>query len=284
MKLTRPSDIRNTLAELGRRPDKSAGQHFLCDANILRILLDTAELSAEDAVVEIGPGLGVLTEELLGRVRRVLAIEMDPVLCDYLGTRLASPKLQLLCADALGLDWPALFKKGFNKVVANLPYSVGSRILVDILRCEPGPETVVVTVQLEVARRLAAETGTGDRGLLSVWAQLCYSVSVKKKIAHSCFYPPPRVQSAIVRMARLPEQAAHPAEAERLTPLLKYAFSQRRKQLVNLLSAPGAPTPRARNATAEILRKTGLSATARPEDLTVTNWCELAARLADTAS
>ncbi len=266
--LTSPSAVRALLTELNFQPSRVLGQNFLIDGNILRILADAAELAPDDVVVEVGPGLGVLTEALLARAGRVIAIEKDTRLHAWLARRFAGePRLDLRHADALRADWPALCAGGRTKLAANLPYSVGSRILMDCFMAAPGPARMVVTVQKEVADRLAAGPGSSDYGLLSVWAQLRYEVRLHKVIPRTCFLPAPEVTSAIVTLARRPMDPLPAALAPRFTALVKQAFSQRRKQLGGLLKNPAA------------CQAAGIAPTARPEELAVSDWLRLAAAL-----
>ena len=272
MNLTHPSEVRDLLAQLGLRPRRALGQNFLIDANILRILLSAAELHQEDRVLEIGPGLGVVTEWLLRWAGRVVAIEKDPVLYAHLRGRFeGAAHLDLRCGDALDADLEALFADGVNKVVANLPYSIGSRFLVRVLQVRRPPERVVVTVQREVADRLAAAPATKDYGLLGILTQQRYAVRVRKEVSPTCFLPTPEVRSAIVELRRR-EEDDPPAEAlVRRLDLLHRAFSRRRKKLLPLLQQ-ALPAESARALCARL----GVALEARPENVTPAQWAALA--------
>jgi len=255
MKLTRISDVHAILTEWDIRPQKSLGQNFLIDANILGIMLDTAGITTGDEVLEIGTGLGVLTEPLARVARRVVTVEKDSRLWPLLKERLtAFPNVELICGDMMKVDHEALFRSGINKVVANLPYSVGSAILVNLVQAETPPAQLTVTLQQEVAARLIAKPGHKDFGLLTLWTQLRYDVTIRKTVSPTCFYPAPGVSSAIINLIR----------RERLTDgttrvfgvrssgfgqptdnfldrhffyaLTKFAFAHRRKQLKTILS------------------------------------------------
>ena len=266
--LARPSAVRAVLDELQFKPSRVLGQNFLIDGNTLRIIADAAELTASDTVVEVGPGLGVLTDALLDAAGRVVAIEKDPRLHAWLMQRFAGePRLDLRLGDALRADLPALFAAGATKLVANLPYSVGSRVLMDCFMARPGPARIVATVQKEVADRLAAAPGGGDYGLLSVWAQVRYEVRLHKVIPRTCFLPAPEVTSAIVTLARKAADPLPAALAPRFGDLVKRAFSQRRKQLGGLLRNP------------EACVAAGIAPSARPEELAVEDWLRLAAEI-----
>lgn len=273
MKLTKPSDVRALLAAMDFHPSRVLGQNFLIDANILNILLDAAELTPRDAVLEVGPGLGVLTEGLLARAGRVLAVEKDSRLFQWLENNFAGfPNLGILHSDILEVDLAALLEQGINKCVANLPYAVGSRFLVDLLGAARAPERIVVTVQLEVAERFAALPGTHDYGLVSVLAQLDYTVTIHKRISPTCFWPPPEVTSAILVLVRREKPASPVSDRAALLQLLKLCFSKRRKQLGAILRGAYA-------APEAVLAEVGIDSAARPENLSPTEWVRLSERL-----
>jgi 16S rRNA (adenine1518-N6/adenine1519-N6)-dimethyltransferase len=284
MKPTRPSEVRALLAELDFRPRKALGQNFLVDANILAILLEAAAIAPDDEVLEVGAGLGVLTEPLAEKARRVVAVEKDRRLCEFLRPRLArSANVELICADMLKLDHEALLAAGITKVVANLPYSVGSAILVNLLQAARPPQLMILTLQLEVARRLTARPGQDDFGLLSLWSQLLYDVAIRKIISPTCFYPAPQVQSAIIRLARRAAPAPDPAERRFFQALTKFAFSRRRKQLGTVLRAAPAQWNLTPERIQAACRKLGIEPQTRPEELAAAQWLALARILGEEA-
>jgi len=273
MKLTRPSEVRALLATMDFHPSRLLGQNFLIDANILGILLDAAELTHRDAVLEIGPGLGVLTEGLLNRAGRVVAVEKDGRLVPWLEKRFENfPNLGIIHSDVLNLDLPALLAQGLTRCVANLPYSIASRFLVDLIGAARAPERIVVTVQFEVAERFAAASGTHDYGLISVLTQLDYAVSIHKKISATCFWPPPEVTSAILVMTRRKTPLALAPDRAALLKLLKLCFSKRRKQLGAILRPEMADAEKMLNAM-------GIAPSSRPENLAPADWARLSARI-----
>lgn len=217
---------------------KSLGQNFLHDQNQLSRILDLAAVDAEDQVLEIGPGLGPLTELLVARARQVLAIEIDRRLYEILRQRFQeAPHLILLHADAL--DYLRRERRDWSgwKLVANLPYSVASPILVELAGLPTGPKRMVATLQLEVARRLMAKAGDSDYGLLTLLVQLRYQPVSSFKIPASCFFPSPEVDSACVLLERRPEAWLTSAQAAVFIRVAKRAFSQRRKMMLKLLKA-----------------------------------------------
>lgn len=269
MNPTRPTEVRALLDRLDFKPSRVLGQNFLIDGNILRIMLDAAALAKTDAVLEVGPGLGVLTGPLIERAGRVVAIEKDDVLYAHVRDTLGgATNFSLLHADALDVDLAGWLAGGLNKVVANLPYSVGTRILVDLCHAPTRPERMVVTVQREVADRIVAQPGSKDYGVLSVFAQTDYAVSLHKVVARTCFFPVPQVESAIVLLVRQPREA--PLKNESVyRALVKRCFEQRRKQLGSLVRDHAA------------IARANLDPKQRPETVSVKDWIVLANELGD---
>ena len=293
MKLTRISDVHAILAEWDIRPQKSLGQNFLMDANILGIMLDTAGVTAGDEVLEIGTGLGVLTEPLARVARRVVTVEKDPRLWPLLKERLkAFPNVELICGDMIKVDHEELFRSGISKVAANLPYSVGSAILVNLVQAATPPKQLTVTLQQEVAKRLIAKPGHKDFGLLTLWTQLRYDVAIRKTVSPTCFYPAPGVSSTILNLVRKERPADDCPDRHFFYALTKFAFAHRRKQLKTILgdatirySASERLSDLAMERhlpTEDVLaafQELGIDPRTRPEDLSVELWRRLAQAL-----
>ena len=266
-KLTRPSIIKSLLDGLGHRPNKGLGQNYLIDANILGIIIAAADISEPDKLLEIGPGLGALTQALLARGAPLTAIEKDPTMVGHLQTHFEN--LDLLENDVLDVDLNELFDDGINKIVANLPYSVGSSFIVNALEAPPLPEKMVFMVQQEVADRLAAQPGCKAYGPLAIWSQLNYAVKNIKNVSPNCFMPAPKVWSAVVRFEKRATPLAEVTDYARFKRLVKQSFTQRRKQIGSNLRRnlpeffPG-------------LEKVGIEPTLRPEQITVEQWVALA--------
>jgi 16S rRNA (adenine1518-N6/adenine1519-N6)-dimethyltransferase len=282
--LTSPSAVRTLLARLEVHPRRTWGQCFLIDRNILGILIDAARLSGADAVLEIGAGLGVVTERLTQAAGRVMAIEKDRRLFAYLKERFQGhPGLDLLCADAMDVDVGRLVSGGapeatgrpWNKIVSNLPYAVASRLLVDLAHAEMPPERMTVTVQWEVARRLTAQPGEADYGGLSVWMQRVYRIAHVKTVSAGCFWPRPDVTSAVVDLERRARSPLTAGRGIRFHAVTKHAFTQRRKQLLAILTRAPPPLRLAPESARALLAKTGIAPSARPESLAVEDWCRL---------
>jgi len=233
MKLT---EMRAILAKREIQLTKSLGQNFLHDANQLQKIVGTAELSEADKVLEIGPGLGPLTKLLLEKAGDVLAIEMDRRLVEILRERFALAKnLKLIHSDALEFlrrkprDWSDW------KLVANLPYSVASPILVELAAGIRAPKMIVATLQLEVAKRLMAQADDDDYGILTLLVQLDFEPKSFFRIPPECFFPSPDVDSACVILERR-EQPLLPENLRvSFMKIVKRAFSQRRKMMLKLL-------------------------------------------------
>lgn len=275
--LTRPSTVGAILDQLDLRPAKTMGQNFLVDANILNIILNTAEINSTDEILEIGTGLGVLTLPLAKKARRIVTVEKDRRLREYLRAQLRPlSNVELICGDALTLDLKSLLASGINKVVSNLPYSVGSAILVNLLKCEPQPAQMIVTIQLEVAERLTAPAGGKAYGLLSVWSQLTFDTAIRRIIKPTCFLPAPAVRSALIRMTRRERPLVDLRNRNFFFDLTKFAFSQRRKQLQTLFRAAPAEWRLSASGLETVYGELGIEGRARPEELSAGQWGRLA--------
>lgn len=283
--LTAPSRVRDLLARHGLRPDKRLGQHFLVDANILGKILEAAEISASDRVLEIGPGLGTMTRALAERAARVVAVEVDRRLAPVLAETLAGREnVAVVTGDALRVDLEALCPGGPGswKVVANLPYYITAPLVARLLEHGAGAgrppgrfSRLVVMVQEEVARRFAARPGTKEYGAFSLLVRYHAEVDPVVRVSPTCFFPPPEVSSAVVRLRTRP---APPVEADPgvLFAVIRAAFAQRRKSLRNALAGgAAAPFPEAEAA----LEAAGIDGARRGETLTLEEFARLARRL-----
>ena len=276
MNLTSPSHVKAWCIENGFHPNRTLGQNFLIDRNILEAILDAAGVASGQHVLEIGPGLGVLTEAMLARGVRVTAVEKDSRLAARLAESLGHPAgLRVIEADALELDLAALLSEGFSACVSNLPYSVGTRILLDLALHPLAPPTFTVLVQTEVADRLAADSGEEARGQAGVWLQLDYAVAIVRAVKASCFWPRPEVGSSIVRLDRHP-CALGEHERRWFFELTRYAFMHRRKQLGAAFRRAPEPIERDDAALAQLFEAANVDASLRPEQLTDAQWQALA--------
>ena len=248
------------------------GQHFLRDAATARAI--AAALSREPRrVLEIGPGRGALTRPLLERFGTVRCVELDGRLAAALKARLGDPPgLEVLCGDALAEDLEELAGGGPWQVAGNLPYSVATPLVRRLLPRRDLFTCLVVMVQLEVARRLVAPAGTGERGLLSLEAEAHARGEVLFTVPPGRFSPPPKVMSGVVRLELRPP-AAEPEVLDRALALASRAFSHRRKKLANALGGRAADERAAACAAA------GVDPGARPQDLDLASWVALAREL-----
>jgi 16S rRNA (adenine1518-N6/adenine1519-N6)-dimethyltransferase len=271
------SEMRDLLSQRQIQLTKSLGQNFLHDRNQVERIVALAELSSSDQVLEIGPGLGPLTEALLNSGADVLAIEKDKRLCDVLEERFgALDNFQLIQADALEYfrqnkeDWSAW------KLVSNLPYSVGSAILVELVLSPKCPERLVTTLQLEVVQRIEADADSEHYGQLSLFLQLRYEPKEWFKIPAGSFFPPPDVDSGCILLCRRETELLPFKLVPVFVKIVKRAFSERRKMMMKLLRHDWTP-----GKLSDLFRQLGIPAEARAETVALEQFVELAKRLAD---
>ncbi len=277
MDLTKPSDLSRLLKAHGLHLTKRLGQNFLTDRTHLLRVVETASVSAMDAVFEIGPGAGTLTVELASRAARVVSVELDrgllPVLADVLAP---FPNTTVVHADALRLDLPAFLNEHLGilsdtaraKVVANIPYNITSPLLTRLLDNKSLLTSITLMVQKEVARRLAAAPGSDEYGSFSVFAQFHAVVSVAGIVPRGAFFPPPKVDSAIVHLI---PRAAPPVDVpseDAFFRVSRAAFGQRRKTLANALTNAES-LPFERETVAAALAAAGVDGQRRGETLSL---------------
>lgn len=261
---------RHARAQLERHalaPARSRGQNFLVDPHWAERIVGFAELSPGDAVIEIGPGLGSLTEILARNARRVVAIEIDAGLVRALGERGLPDRVDLLHEDALQVDLAALAERLGPRVVlvGNLPYALSSLLLRHILAARDHLRAWVVMLQREVARRIVARPGGRDYGSLAVLHQIVASVEPRAELGPEHFYPAPKVFSTVVRVQPLPDAPVREPEFGRLEVFLRAAFANRRKTLANSLAGSGGAISRERVVAA--LQRLGHDPRIRAEQL-----------------
>lgn len=215
-------------------PRKSLGQHFLFDKNIINKILDTAKLQPSDTVIEIGPGLGVMTRMIGERVRKVIAVEIDKTLCDSLKKDLSGQSnIEIVNSDALDYPYEGL-EKGF-KVIANLPYYITTPILFRLIEVRESIKTMTLMVQKEVAERIIARPGGKDYGILSIAIQYYALPEIAFIVPRAAFGPPPKVDSALLHIEMLPLPRIKVKDEVFFFKVVKASFSQRRKTLKNCL-------------------------------------------------
>jgi len=273
------AEAKSQLRRLDVKAVKRLGQHFLVDRDVLETIISAAELGPADTVVEVGPGLGILTEELVKRAGKVIAIEVDSKLALALGRKLYQvPQLTVLNANVLDLDPSETVGDqtvasggvpGY-KVVANLPYYIASPILRHFLEAWLKPALMVVMVQKEVGQSIVAEPG--GMSVLSVSVQLYGKATIAAYVPARSFYPQPKVDSAIVRIDVYPRPAVDVADVSRFFEVVKAGFSTPRKQLRNALSLRlqlGAPE------VIKLLEQAGIAPQRRPQTLSLEEWAQV---------
>jgi len=272
-----PGQLRRLLGSEGLRPRKSLSQNFLTDAATLDTIVDAAELQPGDRVVEIGPGLGVLTRRLLAAGASVLSVELDARLAAYLRRELDGVEgFELIEADALDLHPREMFAGEGFKVVANIPYHITSPLLHAFLEGDRLPELTVLLVQAEVADRVAAPPG--QMSYLSVFVQNVVSAEVVARVPAHAFEPAPAVDSAILRLRRRQDPAVPPGPGrEPFYRIVQAGFRQRRKQIHNGL---GRELQLDRDALEAALEACNITPDRRPQTLSVDEWAQLSFRLA----
>ena len=253
-------------------PRKRFGQHFLKDASILAAIVDALAPRPGQVVVEIGPGLGALTAPLLQRVDHLLAIEIDRDLVARLRARFPPERLALHEADALAFDFRALASDARLRLVGNLPYNISSPLLIRLLDFRDCIEDLHFMLQKEVVQRIAARPGTSDYGRLTVMMQAFHDVEHLFDVPPQAFDPPPRVDSAVLRM--MPRRAPLARDAKALERVVAVAFGQRRKMIRGTL----VPWLRQQGIDPDD-PGFGLVPTARPEEIAVDRYGALADRL-----
>lgn len=264
------SEMRQILSDRDIQLTRSLGQNFLHDGNQLRRIVEAARLTPHDNVLEIGPGLGPLTELLLQKSARVFAIEMDQRLVKFLEQRFNDPKLEILHADGLEIardksrDWSDW------KLVANLPYSVASPILVELADNPKAPKTLTVTLQIEVAERIQSKAGDADYGLLSLLLQVRYQPVGFFKIPAASFFPAPDVDSACITLQLRREPLLPIDQLPKFKRIVKKAFSERRKMMMKLLKQEWPAETLAR-----CFEQIGLSPQVRAEAVTLKQFVAL---------
>jgi 16S rRNA (adenine1518-N6/adenine1519-N6)-dimethyltransferase len=270
-----PGQLRRLLSAERLRPRKALSQNFLTDPTVLDAIVAAADLRSGDRVVEIGPGLGVLTRRLLAAGASVLAVELDPRLAEYLRRELgAIPTFELIEADALSFHPREAFAGERFKMIANIPYHITSPLLHAFLEGDRPPELSVLLVQLEVAQRVAAPPGR--MSYLSVFVQNIASDEVVERVPAAAFEPAPEVDSAILRLGARRDPVVRPDRRGAFYRLVQAGFRHRRKQIHNAL---GRELPVDAAALAAALNGCAIDGERRPQTLTIEEWACLSEAL-----
>jgi len=288
-------EIKKILQENQSWAKKAYGQHFLVDQSVLDKIIETADLKPSDRVVEVGPGLGVLTERLIEKAGEVVAIEADEFLANLMINKHINDKdnkLKLIVGDALQVIDQLEFKEkylkprsriesgmtsGGYKVVANIPYSITSKLIRLFLENDYPPESLTLLVQKEVAERIVAQAG--DMRMLALSVQYYAEAKIIQIVPASAFWPAPKVESGIIQISKIKNQNDNlkfKDQGQKLFKLARIGFSSRRKTLVNNISS-GLRLEREK--VIAIIKSVGLKETVRAQELSVSDWEEIAGRL-----
>lgn len=270
-----PTEIKAVLANFGGGANKGLGQHFLVDKSTLATIVEESEIEPGERVLEVGPGLGVLTKELIGKGASVIAIERDRRFIEYLSVTYPPAKggkggLDLIQGDAAKLDWDSIIGEGEWKFVSNLPYSMTSLAIRKALYGKNPPTNLVVLIQREVAERIISRNK--KQSLLSLMvAYASHETEIVRRVAPGSFFPPPKVESAVLRVSPMSIEerlAIWGIDPEYIMGVAKKGFAHPRKLLASNLGIKG-----------EVLEKLGISAKIRAEDLSPGEWRDLALAL-----
>jgi 16S rRNA (adenine1518-N6/adenine1519-N6)-dimethyltransferase len=257
MELTNLDIIKSLLKSIDQNPKKYLGQNFLIDKSVLESIVDAGEIKKTDHVIEIGPGLGVLTKELSKKARKVTSIELDKTLLPILKTTLAEENnVEIIQMDALQYEPP----ETEYKVIANIPYNITSPLINHFLQSKNPPKSMTLLVQLEVAEKLVALEP--KMTILSLQVALFGQAKLIKKVSKTCFHPAPKVDSAIINIdvfSSTHPSYTKPEDCKKILKTAKRAFSQKRKKLSNTL-------PELKNTSKEI------DLNRRPQTLSVAEW------------
>ncbi len=271
-------EVRAALRESTFKPRKQLGQHFLVHEGPLAEILRFLDLSPEDEIIEIGPGLGFLTRRLVEVARKVWAIEVDPFLVEWLrsGRLGGHPALELIHGDILKVDLRHILPDRKVKLVGNLPYAISTPVLFRLFELRTHFSLLVLMIQREVAERMAASPGTKSYGSLSIWCQIHGKILARAFVSPEAFFPRPKVHSTILKIALYREPLIPEEYLSVLRHLVRAAFGQRRKTLSNAL---GGLLHREKDEIEEFLRKEGIDPRRRGETLAVAEFARLAGAL-----
>lgn len=268
--------IKRELSEYGLTPRKRWGQHFLVDRNILTKVVRTAELEKGDVVLEIGPGLGEMTLALARQVKEVIAVEIDRKLVKILKEKTADfSNILVVEGDVLKISFEQVYRQGHQqlKVVANLPYQISTPLLFRFIESKQLFSTLTLMLQREVAERMIASPGGKDYGPLSIFIQSVSDISVKFYIKSSAFFPPPKVESAVIHMVWKERPLVKLEEEGWFKKVVRGCFNYRRKRLINALRNADLLLPKDLE---DKIEKIGIDTQRRPETLTIQEFARLA--------
>ncbi|HEY8363914.1 MAG TPA: 16S rRNA (adenine(1518)-N(6)/adenine(1519)-N(6))-dimethyltransferase RsmA [Tissierellaceae bacterium] len=279
-RLYSPKYVKEILSKYGFEFSKSLGQNFLIDGNIIRKIAEKANITGEDYILEIGPGIGTLTEELAIRAKKVVAIELDKNLMPILDETLGEYKnVEIINGDVLKVDLKRIIEEKLDngpvKVVANLPYYVTTPIITKLLESNLNLDSIIVMVQKEVAERMKAKPGSKDYGSLSVYVNFFSIPEIIIHVPKTVFMPQPKVDSAVIKLdikKNLPD-----IDRDKFFRVIRAAFSKRRKTLLNSLSSYGFDIDK--ETIRETLENININPEIRAENLSVEDFIKISETL-----
>jgi 16S rRNA (adenine1518-N6/adenine1519-N6)-dimethyltransferase len=267
--------IRQELKEYGLYPKKKFGQHFLVDRDVIDKVIRAAEVTKEDVILEIGPGLGEMTLGLARLAKRVIAVEIDSTLAEILKKKMSHvPNVEIINEDILKADFDLLFHRTESplKVVANLPYQISTPLLFRFIESKRFFSSLTLMLQREVVERMIAPPGGKEYGALSIFIQMVSHPSIHFYVGSSSFFPPPKVESAVVHLAWRKESQVQPDGEAWFKEVVKASFSHRRKTLINSLKHSGLSLPPSVEERMEVI---GIDPRRRPETLSIDEFVNL---------
>ena len=281
MKLYSPSDINDIRNMFGFRNSKSLGQNFLTDKNIIDRIIEGSEIGSEDLVIEIGPGIGVITREAAAAAKKVIAVEIDEDLLPILQYTLGDlNNVEVVNQDILKTDLKEIIDlqdfRGKVRIIGNLPYYITTPIIMKLLEDNTGAETITVMIQKEVADRLKAAPGKKECGAISLMVQYFAKVSEIVKVPRTVFVPQPKVDSTVLRLDVRREKPVMVEDEEYFFKVIKAGFAQRRKTVANSLSVLGDVS---REEILKALEKAGIDPVRRGETLSLGEYAALSEAL-----
>ena len=278
------TELRALLNKYDLRPNKLLGQNFLIDKNMQQKILNYCDLQSEDIVLEIGPGLSALTFDIAKRVKHIFAVEKDKVLSNVL-KELADgyDNIDIISCDILKFNIKEIFKGRKLKVIGNLPYYITSPIISYLIENRSFIDSIFVTVQKEVARRLAAGPGSKEYSPISIYTQFYTDVRLLFLIAKGVFYPQPEIDSAVIKLDILKEPRVKVKDDEFFFKIVRTVFTQRRKTLLNNL-ASGHIVGLGKKEIEDLLKDLKIDPADRPEDLSIQDFARIAAKLQNATS
>ena len=282
-RISSPKRTKEIVQKYGFRFSKSLGQNFLIDRNILESIVDGADITKEDCVIEVGPGIGSLTQNIAERSDSVVAIEIDKTLIPILEETLSEySNVEVINEDVLKLDLHKLVEEKFKdkkpKVIANLPYYVTTPIIMKFLEEKVPVHSLTIMIQKEVADRMQAKPCTKDYGALSIAVQYYCNPKILLKVPPSVFIPQPKVESTVIRLDILEEPRVYVEREDIFFSLVKDAFGKRRKTLLNALSSGDMKLDK--DLLREVLSLSGIDESRRGETLNIEEYGRLANNLA----